>query len=164
MASTYQIPQAQRETSTPSSGVPDSTNLLERRRQRNVHEDRRASCWRRVPRVARVLAQTAEDSTDNQYDVRYCESTITREYAIALCKLFTQFGVRGTSVLSASGDHGFGHGDCKDASRRVHFDAVFPASCTRSGLSLLYTDTDTRRSSYRSPFRRSRGHQCRGYE
>ena len=72
------------------------------------------------------------------------ESTITKEYAVALCKLFGQLGVRGASVLSASGDNGVGHGDCKDASGKVQFDVIFPASCTCdvSSLSCIYTGTD----------------------
>ncbi|KAF8264373.1 subtilisin-like protein [Lactarius quietus] len=51
------------------------------------------------------------------------------EYTKALCILFAQLGARGVSVIFASGDHGVGKGQCKDASGRVMFRPIFPASC-----------------------------------
>ena len=72
------------------------------------------------------------------------ESSITLEYADAVCKLFGQLGVRGVSIFVASGDGGVGAGGCKNA----QFHTTFPASCT-SGVGFpcsLYRITGTRHS------------------
>ncbi len=60
------------------------------------------------------------------------EQDFAEDYAIELCRLFMQLGVRGASVLVASGDHGVGLGNCivNDGSGRVQFLPMFPASCT----------------------------------
>ncbi|KAH9073431.1 subtilisin-like protein [Lactarius deliciosus] len=54
------------------------------------------------------------------------------EYAIALCNLFAQLGVRGASVIFPSGNNGVGNlEDCidDDETGSVHFVPTFPASC-----------------------------------
>ncbi|KAI9437285.1 subtilisin-like protein [Lactarius indigo] len=57
------------------------------------------------------------------------ETFFPREYATTLCTLFARLGLRGASVLIASGDFGVGLGDCKDSSGNVRFVPMFPASC-----------------------------------
>ncbi|KAH8986403.1 subtilisin-like protein [Lactarius hatsudake] len=51
------------------------------------------------------------------------EKDFPRGYATRVCVLFGQLGVRGTSVLFASGDDGVGRGDC------FRFTPIFPATC-----------------------------------
>ncbi|KAH9077523.1 subtilisin-like protein [Lactarius deliciosus] len=51
------------------------------------------------------------------------EKDFPKSYATRVCILFGQLGVRGTSVLFASGDDGVGRGDC------FRFTPVFPATC-----------------------------------
>ncbi len=63
------------------------------------------------------------------------------EYATALCDLFAQLGVRGVSVLFASGDDGVGPENCEDSSGNVRFVPEFPASCTCLVLLPLATTT-----------------------
>ncbi|KAI9451470.1 subtilisin-like protein [Lactarius psammicola] len=57
------------------------------------------------------------------------ETSLPRAYAISLCNLFAALGLRGASVLVATGDHGVGQGDCTDNSGNVRFIPMFPASC-----------------------------------
>ncbi|KAI9451820.1 subtilisin-like protein [Lactarius psammicola] len=57
------------------------------------------------------------------------ERELPRQYALSLCLLFAKLGLRGVSVLFASGDDGVGPEDCNDASGRVRFVPNFPASC-----------------------------------
>ncbi|KAH8993849.1 subtilisin-like protein [Lactarius hatsudake] len=61
------------------------------------------------------------------------EHTVSPGYATHVCNLFAQLGVRGTSVLFATGNDGVGHGDClvRDSSgnSRVQFLPTFPATC-----------------------------------
>ncbi|KAF8269943.1 peptidase S8/S53 domain-containing protein [Lactarius quietus] len=57
------------------------------------------------------------------------EPQIPPEYAGVMCLLFAQLGVRGVSVLAASGDYGVGSGTCVDKSGRILFLPMFPASC-----------------------------------
>ncbi|KAH8979053.1 subtilisin-like protein [Lactarius hatsudake] len=59
------------------------------------------------------------------------EQTFPRDYATSVCDLFGQLGVRGISVLFASGDSGVGGGDCtkNDGSGVVQFQPLFPATC-----------------------------------
>ncbi|KAF8256699.1 peptidase S8/S53 domain-containing protein [Lactarius quietus] len=57
------------------------------------------------------------------------ESMFPPEYAITICNLFAQLGVRGVSVLVATGDVGVGDGDCLDASGNIQFVPMFPATC-----------------------------------
>ena len=66
------------------------------------------------------------------------ESNVPEEYATALCSLYKQLGVRGVSILAASGDDGVGYGAClaKDGSGRVQFLPTFPASCMSGVLSV----------------------------
>ncbi|KAH8999904.1 subtilisin-like protein [Lactarius hatsudake] len=60
----------------------------------------------------------------------YPETLIPLEYASSLCILFGQLGLRGVSILVASGDDGVGRiEDCRANSRRVRFVPMFPASC-----------------------------------
>ncbi len=74
------------------------------------------------------------------------EINLPREYATTLCLLYAQLGVRGASVIFASGDHGVGFGNCivNDGSGRVQFMPVFPPSCMCSVLSLLGSSTPPR--------------------
>ncbi|KAH9064373.1 subtilisin-like protein [Lactarius vividus] len=55
------------------------------------------------------------------------------EYVVSVCTLFGQLGLRGVSVLFASGDHGVGNGDClvpgKSGELSVQFLPIFPATC-----------------------------------
>jgi tripeptidyl-peptidase-1 len=64
------------------------------------------------------------------------EPSIPLEYATALCTLFMELGVRGTSILVASGNAGVGRGDCTDDNGNVQFYTTFPASCMWFILSL----------------------------
>ncbi|KAH9027939.1 subtilisin-like protein [Lactarius pseudohatsudake] len=61
------------------------------------------------------------------------EHTLPQEYAVSACTLFGQLGLRGVSVLFASGDDGVGDGDClvqsSSGELSVQFLPVFPATC-----------------------------------
>ncbi|KAH9025825.1 peptidase S8/S53 domain-containing protein [Lactarius hengduanensis] len=59
------------------------------------------------------------------------EQTFPVDYAESVCELFAQLGVRGVSVIFASGDLGVGGGDCKknDGSGTVEFLPIFPPTC-----------------------------------
>ncbi|KAH8987015.1 subtilisin-like protein [Lactarius akahatsu] len=61
------------------------------------------------------------------------EHTVSPDYATHVCNLFAQLGVRGASVLFATGNDGVGRGDClvRDSSgnSRVQFLPTFPSSC-----------------------------------
>ncbi|KAH8978362.1 subtilisin-like protein [Lactarius hatsudake] len=61
------------------------------------------------------------------------EQFMSQEYAVSVCNLFGQLGVRGVSVLFSSGDNGVGEGDClfRDSSGKdsVQFIPIFPATC-----------------------------------
>ncbi|KAF8257382.1 subtilisin-like protein [Lactarius quietus] len=57
------------------------------------------------------------------------EPDLPLTYATAICKLFTQLGARGVSILVASGNEGVGKGDCKDSSGNVRFIPEFPSTC-----------------------------------
>jgi hypothetical protein len=58
------------------------------------------------------------------------EQEFSRDYATELCLLSGVLGLRGTTLLFASGDDGVGRGDCifNDSSGRFQF-PIFPASC-----------------------------------
>ncbi|KAH9049267.1 subtilisin-like protein [Lactarius deliciosus] len=55
------------------------------------------------------------------------------EYVVSVCTLFGQLGLRGVSVLFASGDYGVGKGDClvrgRSGELSVQFLPIFPATC-----------------------------------
>ena len=74
------------------------------------------------------------------------EQTVPLDYATSVCDLFAKLGLRGVSVLFASGDDGVGTGDCmvNDGSGKVQFLPTFPASCM---FDVLYTDAGTSRLS-----------------
>ncbi|KAF8269940.1 subtilisin-like protein [Lactarius quietus] len=57
------------------------------------------------------------------------ETSVPWTYATALCNVFAQLGLRGVSVLVATGDDGVGRGDCRDGAGNVRFYTYFPASC-----------------------------------
>ncbi|KAH9167151.1 subtilisin-like protein [Lactarius sanguifluus] len=61
------------------------------------------------------------------------EYKVPLDYAIHVCNLFARLGVRGASVLCASGNDGVGRGDClfQDSSgnSRVRFLPTFPSTC-----------------------------------
>ncbi|KAF5392372.1 hypothetical protein D9757_001529 [Collybiopsis confluens] len=66
------------------------------------------------------------------------EQTVPEDYAKTVCAMFSRLGVRGVSVIFASGDVGVGNGDCvtNDGSNKVVFQPSFPArllfSCPES--------------------------------
>ena len=63
----------------------------------------------------------------------YDEKLAPPEYMYAVCRLYARLGVRGVSVLVASGDDGVGKGDCEDKnSGKVIFGPTFPSSCACS--------------------------------
>jgi tripeptidyl-peptidase-1 len=65
----------------------------------------------------------------------------------------TELGLRGSSVLVASGDAGVGRGDCKDDDGNDRFCTTFPASCMcLFSPCKLYTGTGTSRSPDRRNF------------
>ncbi|KAH9012243.1 peptidase S8/S53 domain-containing protein [Lactarius deliciosus] len=61
------------------------------------------------------------------------EHDLSQEYVLSVCALFGQLGLRGVSVLFASGDYGVGDGDCLVQSSFgelfVQFLPIFPATC-----------------------------------
>ncbi|CAK5273720.1 unnamed protein product [Mycena citricolor] len=59
------------------------------------------------------------------------EQTVPMDYAISVCNLFAQLGVRGSSIMFSSGDDGVGAGTCRtnDGTNKVLFQPAFPASC-----------------------------------
>ncbi len=83
------------------------------------------------------IPQTISDSYSDS------EKNLPREYATTLCYLYAELGVRGASVIFASGDFGVGGGNCiaSDGSGRVQFIPEFPPSCMCSVLSLLGSGT-----------------------
>ena len=58
------------------------------------------------------------------------EQNLPREYARSLCDLYARLGVRGVTVLVASGQDGVGAGECLNANGRVQFMPEFPSTCT----------------------------------
>ncbi|KAH9035144.1 peptidase S8/S53 domain-containing protein [Lactarius deliciosus] len=68
------------------------------------------------------------------------EDTVPQDYATYVCSLFARLGVRGVSVLFASGNDGVGRGDClsQDSSgnSRVQFRPTFPSTCAYGILTL----------------------------
>ena len=71
------------------------------------------------------------------------EQDFAEGYAKALCNLFAQLGLRGSSVIFSSGDTAVGRGDCKvnDGSGKVQFLPTFPSSCTHGVVSSLANST-----------------------
>ncbi|KAI9442972.1 subtilisin-like protein [Lactarius indigo] len=59
------------------------------------------------------------------------ENAVPLEYATTLCLMFAQLGLRGASVIFASGNDGVGDGNCitSHGSGRVEFIPEFPSSC-----------------------------------
>ena len=57
------------------------------------------------------------------------EQNLPREYARSLCDLYARLGVRGVTVLVASGQDGVGAGECLNANGRVQFMPEFPSTC-----------------------------------
>ncbi|KAI9435317.1 subtilisin-like protein [Lactarius indigo] len=57
------------------------------------------------------------------------EKFYSREYAAFVCYLLLLLGLRGVSVLFATGDSGVGAGNCIDGSGNVRFTPTFPATC-----------------------------------
>src|SRR6266702_2406543 len=54
------------------------------------------------------------------------EPSLPLAYAVALCNLFVQLGLRGVRVLVGSGDDGIGPKDCENSSGNVQFNPTFP--------------------------------------
>ncbi|KAH9074754.1 subtilisin-like protein [Lactarius deliciosus] len=61
------------------------------------------------------------------------EHNLSPEYALSVCTLFGQLGLRGVSVLFSTGDWGVGEGDClvqsSSGETSVQFFPIFPATC-----------------------------------
>ena len=57
------------------------------------------------------------------------EMSVPPDYASDICNMFAILGVRGVTVLSATGDDGVGAGECIDHFGNVRFMAMFPATC-----------------------------------
>ncbi|KAH8984902.1 subtilisin-like protein [Lactarius akahatsu] len=72
-----------------------------------------------------------EEYTPQTISMSYggAERSASREYATWVCRLFAMLGVRGTSVLVASGNGGIGRGTCIQPDGTVRFEPIFPASC-----------------------------------
>ncbi|KAH9035142.1 subtilisin-like protein [Lactarius deliciosus] len=68
------------------------------------------------------------------------EDSVPPDYAIYVCNLFAQLGVRGASVLFSSGNDGVGRGDClfqdNSGNSRVQFLPTFPSTSTNERWSL----------------------------
>ncbi|KAH8979044.1 subtilisin-like protein [Lactarius akahatsu] len=101
-----------------TGGTPDSNSLT----------DDPYLCWLRY-----MIAQDDVDipqTISTSYSEH--EYIMPREYAVSVCTLFGQLGLRGVSVLFSSGDWGVGDGDClfRDSSGKVsvQFIPVFPAT------------------------------------
>ena len=58
------------------------------------------------------------------------EKLFPKDYAVYVCSLFARLGLRGASVLFASGDKGVGEGNCKTNDGTTQFTPLFPATCT----------------------------------
>ncbi|KAH8982268.1 subtilisin-like protein [Lactarius akahatsu] len=76
-----------------------------------------------------LSGQRVPPTISTSYGVQ--ETTTPPEYAMALCNLFAQLGLRGASVIFPSGNNGVGKlEDCiDDDTGSVHFVPTFPASC-----------------------------------
>ncbi|KAH9161770.1 subtilisin-like protein [Lactarius sanguifluus] len=57
------------------------------------------------------------------------EHLLSREYKINVCCQFAILGVRGVSVLVASGNEGIGDGTCVRDDGNVRFEPTFPGTC-----------------------------------
>ena len=71
------------------------------------------------------------------------ETFYSREHAELVCDELAMLGVRGVSVLVASGDSGVGRGGCKDGFGKVRFRPSFPGTCTYGPFSFLASSTRT---------------------
>ena len=64
----------------------------------------------------------------------YVEREIPPDYAIYVCDLFAELGLRGASVLVSTGDDGVGAGQClvtdRSGNKYVRFLPTFPSTCT----------------------------------
>ena len=67
----------------------------------------------------------------------YDELSVEESLAWHMCKLFGQLGLRGISVLFASGDDGVGPGNCVRPDGSVRFKPKFPPTCTCCILSRI---------------------------
>ncbi|KAH9051041.1 subtilisin-like protein [Lactarius vividus] len=65
------------------------------------------------------------------YGISYgiVEHILSREYVVNVCGQFAMLGVRGVSVLVASGNDGIGEGTCMRNDGTVRFVPVFPGTC-----------------------------------
>ncbi|KAH9062451.1 subtilisin-like protein [Lactarius vividus] len=69
------------------------------------------------------IPQTISISYSNE------EESIPREFAVYVCLQFAKLGVRGVSVLLASGNDGIGKGTCLRDDGTVRFKPSFPGGC-----------------------------------
>ena len=58
------------------------------------------------------------------------ENLFPREYADFVCFLLAHLGMRGVTVVVATGDSGVGPDDCDDGNGELRFLPFFPATCT----------------------------------
>ncbi|KAH9060645.1 subtilisin-like protein [Lactarius vividus] len=81
--------------------------------------------WARYVLAQQDIPQTISTSYGGD------EQDFDEAYATEVCRLFAMLGVRGASVLYASGNSAVGRGRCiaNDGSGRVRFLPMFPASC-----------------------------------
>jgi len=93
----------------PDSGTPNNTN--------EPYLD-----WLNFILAQKTIPQTFTTSYGDD------EQTVPPDYAESVCNLFAQLGVRGSSVMFASGDSGVGGGDCL-TNGTFQFQVGFPASC-----------------------------------
>ncbi|KAH9027718.1 subtilisin-like protein [Lactarius pseudohatsudake] len=59
----------------------------------------------------------------------YEEHSVSREYALYVCRQFAKLGARGVSVILASGNVGVGKGTCRRKDGTVRFGPTFPGTC-----------------------------------
>jgi tripeptidyl-peptidase-1 len=76
------------------------------------------------------------------------EMSVPVQYATRLCYMFAQVGLRGVTILVASGSDGIGAGKCEDESGNVRFLASFPSTCT---CDILTSSTQRRYKSLTRP-------------
>ena len=95
---------------------------------------RRTLGWALAGDMFRVWLQNLLTESDIPQTISisygYSELDLQSHYTYSLCLLFAELGVRGVTVLVASGMDGVGAGNCTDADGDVRFLPEFPSTCT----------------------------------